>query len=119
MTLSKQSFSLRGPLILAGALLGLAALPAQCLAGARFVCHGAMTQTCHFAVLRGQGARTDFTLRRGETKTLDDVAAGGDQYMVSVNFAPPAQPAACSRVPASAKRSAWCKLSKVGAQDND
>jgi len=60
--------------------------PAQ--AGANFVCDGVATQTCHFAVLRDTGARTDFALASGATHHLSEVATGVDHYMVTINFAP-------------------------------
>jgi hypothetical protein len=88
-------------------------------AGVDFVCHAFATQTCHFAVLRQTGARTDFALASGATRHVADIAAGVDRYMVTINFAPPEKPSACSRTPASGKRSAWCKLSTVAVQDND
>jgi hypothetical protein len=87
--------------------------------GAEFVCHGVATQTCHFAIIPETGARTDFALTSGQTRRLSNIAVGVDRYMVSVNFPPPESPSACSRVPVAGKRSAWCKLSAVAAQDND
>ena len=84
-------------------------------ASARFTCHGIIAETCYFNIVSKDGTRLPFTLKSGETRIVDAAAPGVDRYMVSVNFAPPQQPEACSRRPTpEAKRSFWCKLATVG-----
>jgi hypothetical protein len=120
-----QGFAVAGAAVAALALASTTAEAAPALsqasdqAGVDFVCHAFPTQTCHFAVLRQTGARTDFALASGATQHVADIAAGVDRYMVTVNFVPPQTASACSRIPAPGKRSAWCKLSTVTTQEND
>jgi hypothetical protein len=83
-------------------------------ASARFTCHGIATETCYFDIVAKDGTRLPFTLKSGQTRIVDTAAPGVDRYMVSVNFAPPQRPEACSRQPTpEAKRSFWCKLATV------
>ncbi len=111
---------LRTAVIASAALAaGALAAPGQSLAAASFVCRALPTQTCYFTVLRESGARSDFTLTRGQAKALEDATPGRDRYMVEINAAPPQNPAACTRTPAGAKRSTWCKLSTIGENRND
>jgi hypothetical protein len=97
---------------------GMAVAPAQSFAAATFVCHGAMTQVCYFSV-RHAAARTDFTLRRGQTRQVEDAVAGVDRYLVTINVSPPERVENCSRTPGSSKHSTWCKLSAVSGGAND
>jgi hypothetical protein len=107
-----------GPFALALALVSTA--PAFAGQGAAFTCHAMPTQRCHFSVLHADGAREDFVLASGGRREVPDAVPGLDRYMVAVNAAPPANPAACTRAtPVGARRSAWCKLSTVGPQGND
>ncbi len=107
--------------VIAGATIAAVCLaaPAVSLAAARFVCHAQPTQTCYFTVLRESGARTAFTLAHGEVKAVEDAAPGRDRYMVTINTAPPVNPAACSRTPSGTRRSTWCKLATIGEHQND
>lgn len=98
---------------------GVVAAPTQSFAAATFVCHGVMTQVCYFSVLHAGAARTDFALRHGERREVEDAVAGVDRYLVTINVSPPERPEACSRSPSSGKHSTWCKLSAVGAGAND
>jgi hypothetical protein len=93
--------------------------PAQSFAAATFVCHGAMTQVCYFSVVHPSAARTDFALRHGESRQIQDAVAGVDRYLVTINVSPPARPESCSRTPSSGKHSTWCKLSAVSDGTND
>jgi hypothetical protein len=104
------------------AMLGLGAMvvaPAQSFAAATFVCHGVMTQVCYFSVRHGDAARTDFVLRRGERRDVQEAIVGVDHYLVTINVAPPERPESCSRTPSSGKHSTWCKLSAVSDGTND
>jgi hypothetical protein len=104
------------------AMLGCSAMvvaPAQSFAAATFVCHGVMTQVCYFSVRHGDAARTDFVLRHGERREVQDAVAGVDRYLVTINVAPPERPESCSRSPGSGKHSTWCKLSAVSDGTND
>jgi hypothetical protein len=104
------------------AILGLGGMvvaPAQSFAEATFVCHGVMTQVCYFSVLHAGAARTDFALRHGESRQVQDAVAGVDRYLVTINVAPPERPESCSRTPSSGKHSTWCKLSSVSDGTND
>ncbi len=98
---------------------GMAVAPAQSFAAATFVCHGAITQVCYFSVLHQSAARTDFALRRGESRQVQDAVAGVDRYLVTINVSPPERPESCSRSPSSSKHSTWCKLSAVSDGMND
>jgi len=98
---------------------GMAVAPAQSFAAATFVCHGAMTQVCFFSVLHGTAARTDFALRHGESRQVQDAVAGVDRYLVTINVSPPERAESCSRSPSSSKHSTWCKLSSVSDGTND
>lgn len=107
---------------LAAALAAMVALAAsaQASAAATFTCHASPMGRCYFSVLHASGARTDFQLPRGQSRILDDATPGVDRYMVSVNFAPPFDPATCSRVVRpGARRSWWCKLGPVKTEGND
>jgi hypothetical protein len=98
---------------------GVVAAPAQSLAAATFVCHGAMTQVCYFSVLHSGAARTDFALHHGERRQVENAVAGVDRYLVTINVAPPERPESCSRSPSSGKHSTWCKVSAVSDGAND
>jgi hypothetical protein len=98
----------------------LTALAGAAEASAPFTCHAQSTQRCYFAVLHADGRRIDFVLAPKQVRVVDDAVAGSDRYMVSVNFAPPANPESCSRSPRiGARRSWWCKLGPVKAEGND
>jgi hypothetical protein len=103
----------------AAAVFGLMAAPLPSFAAATFVCHGLMNQVCHFSILHLGESRTDFTLRRGESRQVDEASARWDRYMVTVNASPPEHAENCSRNPSSGKRSTWCKLSPVSDGTND
>jgi hypothetical protein len=119
-TFSKGLRTMTGAAVAAAlGLGGMAVAPAQSFAAATFVCHGAMTQVCYFSVRRGGGVRTDFALRRGESRQVEDAVAGVDRYLVTINVSPPARAESCSRSPSSSKHSTWCKLSAVSDGAND
>ncbi len=104
------------------AVCGLGAMvaaPSPSFAAATFVCHGVMTQVCHFSVLHAGAPRIDFALRHGESRQVQDAVAGVDRYIVTINAFPPERPESCSRSPSSGKHSTWCKLSAVGDKSND
>ncbi len=98
---------------------GMGLAPAQSFAAATFVCRGVMTQVCYFSVLHPSAARTDFALRHGESRQVEDAVAGVDRYLVTINVSPPARPETCSRSPSSGKHSTWCKMSAVSDGTND
>lgn len=109
-------------LALAVPILGLAAPPEAALAQASFACRAPAADRCHFAVLHRDGRRTEFVLRHGATRTIDDAAVAADRYMVAADHAPPADPSRCSRAPvvgAKPPRSQWCRLSTVRPGRND
>jgi hypothetical protein len=94
--------------------------PAVASASAVFTCKALPTQTCYFATVSGDAVKQRFTLKSGAQSVVESVDPTGDSYMVSINFAPPQRPERCLTQPVSgAKRSAWCKLSRVHAGPND
>lgn len=108
-------------LAVAAPIIGAAALPGTAQAQASFACRLEADQ-CHFAILHKDGRRTDFVLRHGEARVMDDAAAGTDRYMVAADFVPPAEPSSCSRAPvvgSKPPRSRWCRLSTVRPDQND
>jgi len=98
---------------------GMVVAPAQSFAAATFVCHGVLNQVCYFSVRHAGAASTDFALRHGESRQVQDAVAGLDRYLVTINVAPPERPESCSRSPSSSKHSTWCKLSAVSDGAND
>jgi hypothetical protein len=98
---------------------GMVVAPAHSFAAATFVCHGALTQVCYFSVRHAGAAPTDFALRHGESRQIQDAVAGVDRYLVTINVSPPERPESCSRSPSSSKHSTWCKLSAVSDGTND
>jgi hypothetical protein len=98
---------------------GMVVAPAQSFAAATFVCHGVMTQVCYFSVRHAGAAPTDFALRHGESRQVENAIAGVDRYLVTINVAPPERTESCSRAPSSSKHSTWCKLSSVSDRLND
>jgi len=98
---------------------GMVVAPAESFAAATFVCHGAVTQVCYFSVRHVGAAPTDFALRHGESRQIQDAVAGVDRYLVTINVSPPERPESCSRSPSSSKHSTWCKLSAVADGTND
>jgi hypothetical protein len=98
---------------------GMVVAPAPSFAAATFVCHGAMTQVCYFSVVHPNAARTNFALRHGESRQVQDTVVGVDRYLVTINASPPERPENCSRSPSSGKHSTWCKLSAVSEGTND
>jgi hypothetical protein len=118
--ISKGSGAMAGTAV--AAVLGVGAMvvvPAQSFAAATFVCHGVMTQVCYFSVRHAGATPTDFVLRHGESRQVENAVAGVDRYLVTINTAPPERPENCSRTPSSGKHSTWCKLSAVGDGMND
>jgi hypothetical protein len=98
---------------------GTVVAPSESFAAATFVCHGVMTQVCYFSILHSGAARTDFALRHGESRQVQDAVAGVDRYLVTINVSPPERAESCSRAPSNGKHSTWCKLSAVSDGAND
>jgi hypothetical protein len=100
--------------------MSAAATAGSAQASAAFVCHASYFARCYFSVLHADGRRTDFVLKRGKSQVVEDASPGADRYMVSVNMAPPSDPASCSRDQKSGHRlSSWCKLGPVKAEANN